>query len=345
MKKTLSILLAAAMLFAAAAIAPASVSAGTMRSKIHLEGYAAADFSGEADAHWVGFDANDPSVVESYAFGVTTYAAAYYDGNVYGYVYGYDSDGVLQDGFYTFSVTDHVIDYPGGTSGGEFVYGMAFNYQDGNMYALCDEDHPYIATVDLESGELTHVVDVQLGSYLGIYTFAVNGDGEFYALTMSAINARLVRIDPTTGALSEIGATGKPCYYAQSMTCDVETGTIYWAHLESNFDNGLYTIDPETAEIEFLGMIGSEGMEITGLYIVPENEPQPPEPPTYILGDVNGDGEVAMADALLALRASMHLVELDETQCLAGDVDLDGSVSSQDALLILRYSMNLIDEF
>ena len=169
------------------------------------------------------------------------------------------------------------------------------------------------------------------------------GDGVFYALTMSAVNAKLVTINTTTGALTEIGATGKPCYYAQSMTCDVETGIIYWAHLESNYTNGLYTIDRETAQIESLGKIGSDGMEIMGLYIVPENEPV--VPPTYTLGDVDNNGQINVTDATLALRAAMGLMELSETQQLAADVNFGGSVDVGDALLILRRAMGLINEF
>ena len=347
MKKLITLLLAAALLFAASAVSaktlPETAEKMPVREGVHLEGYAVADFSGDMDAHWVGFESDDPSVVESYAFGLTTYAAAYYDGSVYGYVYGYDSAGTLQDGFYTFDVKTHIVNYPGGTSGGEFVYGMAFNYADGNMYALCDEDHPYIATVDLGTGELTSVVNVQLGSYLGIYTFAIDGDGVFYALTMSAVNAKLVRIDPNTGALTEIGATGQPCYYAQSMTCDPATGVIYWAQIESNYTNGLYTVDKNTAAAEYVGKIGPEGMEIMGLYIVPENEPV--VPPTYTLGDIDGNGEVNVTDAILALRASMGVIELDEVQQLAADVSGNGSVGVEDALLILRCAMGIISEF
>lgn len=347
MKRFLSILLAALLLTAAAVssaeILPATEKNPVRDGGVHLEGYAVADFSNDMDSHWVGFESDDPANVESYAFGLTTYAAAYYDGRVYGYVYGYDAEGVLQDGFYTFDVKNHIVDYPGGSSDGEFVYGMAYNYQDNTMYALCDEDHPYIASVNLETGELTSVVNVQLGSYLGIYTFAIDGDGVFYALTMSAVNAKLVTINTTTGALTEIGATGKPCYYAQSMTCDVETGIIYWAHLESNYTNGLYTIDCETAQIESLGKIGSDGMEIMGLYVVPENEPV--VPPTYTLGDVDGNGQINVTDATLALRAAMGLMELSETQQLAADVNFGGSVDVGDALLILRRAMGLINEF
>ena len=56
---------------------------------------------------------------------------------------------------------------------------------------------------------------------------------------------------------------------------------------------------------------------------------------------MNGDGEVDSADALLTLRASVGLEELDDTQNILGDVNGDGAVDSADALEVLRYSVGL----
>ncbi len=58
-------------------------------------------------------------------------------------------------------------------------------------------------------------------------------------------------------------------------------------------------------------------------------------------GDVNGDGEVAITDSLLALRAAMGLMELETGPAEAADVDGDGSVTLTDALTILRAAMGL----
>ncbi|MBQ5487874.1 MAG: hypothetical protein IIT70_03345, partial [Clostridia bacterium] len=60
-------------------------------------------------------------------------------------------------------------------------------------------------------------------------------------------------------------------------------------------------------------------------------------------GDVDGDGEVTVADALLALRSSMGLIELDNAQWAAANVDGDEEVTVADALLILRASMGLLE--
>lgn len=62
---------------------------------------------------------------------------------------------------------------------------------------------------------------------------------------------------------------------------------------------------------------------------------------SYIPGDVNLNGEVTAEDALLALRYTLELAELEATALLAGDMNGDGVVNSEDALLILRYAMGI----
>lgn len=67
--------------------------------------------------------------------------------------------------------------------------------------------------------------------------------------------------------------------------------------------------------------------------------------PPYLLGDVDLNGTVEIADALLALRHAMGSITLEGLSLLAGDVDLDSSVTATDATKILRYAMGLITSF
>ena len=60
------------------------------------------------------------------------------------------------------------------------------------------------------------------------------------------------------------------------------------------------------------------------------------------LGDVNGDGYIDAADALLCLRASVGLITLTPEQETAADVNHDGLIDAGDAILILRYDARLI---
>lgn len=63
----------------------------------------------------------------------------------------------------------------------------------------------------------------------------------------------------------------------------------------------------------------------------------------YVLvGDVDLNGTVNSADALLAMRYAMNIASLNGMQICAGEVTNDASLNSADALKILRYTMSLI---
>ncbi|MBO4563657.1 MAG: dockerin type I repeat-containing protein [Clostridia bacterium] len=61
-----------------------------------------------------------------------------------------------------------------------------------------------------------------------------------------------------------------------------------------------------------------------------------------LLGDTDLNGTVTSADALLALRYVMGVVDLSVKQKAAADVTFNGTVESADALKILRYVMGVI---
>ena len=62
-------------------------------------------------------------------------------------------------------------------------------------------------------------------------------------------------------------------------------------------------------------------------------------------GDVNEDGTITAADALMALQHSVQLRTLEGQQFLCADVDMNNKVNSTDALYMLMYSVQLIDQF
>ena len=72
---------------------------------------------------------------------------------------------------------------------------------------------------------------------------------------------------------------------------------------------------------------------------VPTDSDKPIE--VGLLGDVNGDGDIDSADALIILRASIQLEKLTDDQRLLADVNGDGEIDSSDALEVLRYSVKL----
>ncbi len=63
------------------------------------------------------------------------------------------------------------------------------------------------------------------------------------------------------------------------------------------------------------------------------------------LGDVNNDDAISAADALIALRAAVGKVELDEETLLRADVNGDEEVDAKDALEMLQFAVGKRTEF
>ncbi len=74
---------------------------------------------------------------------------------------------------------------------------------------------------------------------------------------------------------------------------------------------------------------------------VTSGEPEPP----ILWGDVDGDGDVDLSDAVLVMRRAMGLILDDALDMEAADVNGSGTVSLDDAVLIMRRAMGLIQQF
>ena len=66
------------------------------------------------------------------------------------------------------------------------------------------------------------------------------------------------------------------------------------------------------------------------------------EIPRYLKGDMDFDGEVTVADALIVLRIAAQLAEETELSIAVADVDRDDEITVADALQVLRRAVNLI---
>lgn len=64
-----------------------------------------------------------------------------------------------------------------------------------------------------------------------------------------------------------------------------------------------------------------------------------------LLGDINNDGLIGYADAVLILQSDSKILELTELQKSVADVNRDGIISYSDAVQILRKDAGLITEF
>ena len=62
-------------------------------------------------------------------------------------------------------------------------------------------------------------------------------------------------------------------------------------------------------------------------------------------GDVDGDNDVTVTDALMVLQHSVSKITLSDAAVKNADVDGDESITVTDALLILQYAVKQIDSF
>ena len=62
-------------------------------------------------------------------------------------------------------------------------------------------------------------------------------------------------------------------------------------------------------------------------------------------GDLDGNDEIDVQDAIVVLRGIVGLISFTAEQEVFGDVNLQDGVNVQDAILILRYIVDLIDDF
>lgn len=61
----------------------------------------------------------------------------------------------------------------------------------------------------------------------------------------------------------------------------------------------------------------------------------------FILGDMNDDEDVTLADAQLALKCALDLIGVTEKQKKAGDIDENGTIELKDAQMILKVALDL----
>ncbi|MBR6408453.1 MAG: dockerin type I repeat-containing protein [Clostridia bacterium] len=66
---------------------------------------------------------------------------------------------------------------------------------------------------------------------------------------------------------------------------------------------------------------------------------------SYKPGDLDKDGKITTADALIALKMAVGIIKPTNEQKTIADVDKDGKITTADALLILKYAVGIIKSF
>lgn len=172
----------------------------------------------------------------------------------------------------------------------------------------------------------------------GMSTITAEAGGRHVSATVSVLAER-VRVSGVSFDETEhkIPVRGTAKLTATIAPADATVKTLVWTSDDSGIASvsrtGIVTaVGVGTTKIHATSVDGNHSAEIT-VTVTPNAE----------RGDVNGDGYIDSADAMLCLRYSVGLAKLTEEQRRAANVNHDSFVDAGDAIKILRYDAKLID--
>lgn len=172
----------------------------------------------------------------------------------------------------------------------------------------------------------------------GTSVITATAGGRHVSCIVSVLAAR-VRVSGVSFDETEhkIQVRGTAKLTATIAPADATVKTLIWTSDDSGIASvsrtGIVTaVSVGTTTIRATSVDGNHSAEVT---VTVTAAPQ--------LGDVNGDGYIDSADAMLCLRSAVGLKKLTEEQKSAADVNKDGFVDAGDAIKILRYDAKLID--
>lgn len=172
----------------------------------------------------------------------------------------------------------------------------------------------------------------------GTSVITATAGGRHVSCIVSVLAARVrvtgVSFDETE---HKIPVRGTAKLTATIAPADATVKTLVWTSddpgIASVSRTGIVTaVSVGTTKIHATSVDGNHSAEIT-VTVTPNAE----------LGDVNGDGYIDSADAMLCLRYSVGLKELTKEQKRAANVNHDSFVDAGDAIKILRYDAKLIE--
>ena len=220
------------------------------------------DLGGSYTDNWGTFSDVNPAVFTPLCTSPEAYAAAY----AYGTVYGYTTNG----DFFTAPVDNlqNMTTFAGMYTANTMT-SMTFDYTRGCLFGVATGDNDdLLVAIDPSSGTVT-----EIGAF-NVHPFGlcVDEEGTGYGVDQ---NGTLYTIDLDTAAMTAVGSTGVTCGYVQDICYDFNSGDIYWGQILDADNASLYRINKATGSAEDLGMVGGSGMELVGMFIIPDEEPQP----------------------------------------------------------------------
>ena len=231
-------------------------------------------------------------------------------------------------------VAQHITAYPGRAPGAP----VNLSVRDGSKYTLVSweivdkGDLPSISYDVYVNGELNGT------SYGLMYRVGKLQNGQEYEIRIKAKNAagesefsETITAHPTASTPVVTGIEDGGVYDLAAGTPTVTWTTSATAELDGEpfAKNGKISEPGEHTLV-----ITNDNVVVTLVFTVTDS--------SFVLGDIDKDGSVTVADALAALRFSLKLAEADAAALYRGDADGDGEITVSDALIILRIAAQLV---
>ena len=187
---------------------------------------------------------------------------------------------------------------------------LGFDYNTGRMYAV-DYTNGGMAIVDLDSGavDLLGTFSGDIGGPTYATAMCVTREGR---IIISDMSGNLYTVDCDTLYTTRIGSCGTETLYYAGMTYDYNTDNIYWNPCYSAGMSPLYLVrvDPDEwepdrlrATIVDIGDVASkDGVEMTAMFTIPENEPETKRISVEGIEITNGDSALGLVGGQLQLN-------------------------------------------
>ena len=228
-------------------------------------------------------------------------------------------------------------------------------------YKIPDEDSTMYFNLDISNNRISNIY-----SLIGLHFSTLNlSDNNITDITVAS---NLFLNDSYIGQVLDVsnnfidisqGSTGKTAI--DNLINEKNVDVIYEPQKINNIsgveDGKVYngnvtiTITEGDATLNGIPFISGSTVSLVGTYTLIVTDSS--ENPITIVfsisnikkGDVNGDGNITSADALMVLKYAAGKIKLSDSQIQAADVNSSGTVTSADALEILKYAAGKIKSF
>lgn len=115
------------------------------------------------------------------------------------------------------------------------------------------------------------------------------------------------------------------------------------------YDGSIVTIWYDAATGQWGAEVESENVPTDPVTETPTDEPteaptNTPTEPEYSLGDVDRNGKVTVADAVMIQKHIANIIILNDDELILADTDKNGKITVADAVMIQKYIANIITE-